>query len=133
MSRQLENYGINILQLHAEWLVANGYKQQATSCKRQIRMILINKKKKTSHKLQAWQHLRDIVGYVRKEIMTKKLKEEYQPGGSKRHVILDKAVQYLKDPRFGLQSTKHSFLVEEMGLSETEYLTCLNNATVEEW
>ena len=55
MSRQLENYGINILKLHAEWLVANGYKQQATSCKRQIRMILINKKKKelqaTSDKL----------------------------------------------------------------------------------
>jgi hypothetical protein len=46
MSRQLENYGINILKLHAAWLVANGYKQQATSCKRQIRMILINKKKK---------------------------------------------------------------------------------------
>jgi len=46
MSRQLENYGINILQLHVEWLRANGYKQQATSCKRQIRMILINKKKK---------------------------------------------------------------------------------------
>ena len=46
MSRQLENYGINILQLHAEWLVANGYKREATSCKRQIRMILINKKKK---------------------------------------------------------------------------------------
>ena len=46
MSRQLENYGINILQLHAEWLVANGYKQQATSCKRQIRMILIDKNKK---------------------------------------------------------------------------------------
>jgi len=55
MSRQLENYGINILQLHVEWLVANGYKQQATSCKQQIRMILINKKKKnqqaTSFKL----------------------------------------------------------------------------------
>ena len=66
--------------------------------------------------------------------MTKKtLKKEYQPGGSKRHVILDKAVQYLKDQRFGLQSTKHSFLLEEMGLSETEYLECLNNATVEEW
>ena len=46
MSRQLENYGINILQLHAEWLLANGYKQQASSCKQQIRMILINKKKK---------------------------------------------------------------------------------------
>jgi len=46
MSRQLENYGINILQLHVEWLQANGYKQQALSCKQQIRMILINKKKK---------------------------------------------------------------------------------------
>tara|TARA_Y100000593_G_C4039266_1_gene204322 strand:- start:292 stop:480 length:189 start_codon:yes stop_codon:yes gene_type:complete len=46
MSRQLQNYGINILQLHAEWLLANGYKQQAASAKRQIRMILINKKKK---------------------------------------------------------------------------------------
>ena len=46
MSRQLENYGINILQLHVEWLVANGYKREATSCKRQVRMILINKKKK---------------------------------------------------------------------------------------
>ena len=56
MSRQLENYGINILQLHAEWLVANGYKREAASAKRQIRMILINKKKKAaSRKQQAWQ------------------------------------------------------------------------------
>ena len=58
----------------------------------------------------------------------KKLKEEYQPGGSKRHVILDKAVEYLKDPRFGLQGDKHSFLTEQLGLSESEYLTCLNTA-----
>ena len=48
MSRQLENYGINILKLHADWLLANGYKQQASSCKQQIRMILINKKKKAA-------------------------------------------------------------------------------------
>jgi hypothetical protein len=48
MSRQLENYGINILKRHADWLLANGYKQQASSCKRQIRMILNNKKKKAS-------------------------------------------------------------------------------------
>ena len=60
--------------------------------------------------------------------MTKKLKEEYQPGGSKRHVILEKAVEYLKDPRFGLQGDKQSFLMEELGLSQSEYLTCLNNA-----
>ena len=58
----------------------------------------------------------------------KKLKPEYQRGGSKRHVILDKAVEYLKDPRFGLQGDKHVFLKEEVGLSESEYLTCLNRA-----
>jgi len=46
MSRQLESYGINILKLHAAWLLANGYKREASSCKQQIRMILINKKKK---------------------------------------------------------------------------------------
>ena len=34
--------------------------------------------------------------------MTKKLKAEFQPGGSKRHEIITKAVTYLKDPRFGL-------------------------------
>jgi len=54
MSRQLESYGINILKMHADWLLANGYKRQASSCKRQIRIILNNKKKKAaSHKLQA--------------------------------------------------------------------------------
>ena len=59
----------------------------------------------------------------------KKLKEEYQPGGSLRGEILDKAVTYLKDPRFGLQGDKHSFLTEQLGLSESEYLTCLNTAS----
>ena len=58
----------------------------------------------------------------------KKLKEEYQPGGSKRHVILDKAVEYLKDPRFGLQGDKQRFLMDQLGLSQSEYLTCLNDA-----
>jgi hypothetical protein len=61
--------------------------------------------------------------------MTKKtLKKEYQPGGEKRYVILDKAVQYLKDPGFGLQAEKMNFLMNEMGLSGDEYLTCLNKA-----
>ena len=59
----------------------------------------------------------------------KKLKPEYQTGGSKRHVILEKAIEYLKDPRFGLQGDKHSFLTNELGLSETEYLEALNKAT----
>ena len=54
MSRQLESYGINILKLHAEWLLANGYKQQALSCKKQIRMILINKKKKEKQQVTSF-------------------------------------------------------------------------------
>ena len=57
MSRQLEGYGLNILKLHAQWLLDNGYKQQATSCKKQIRMILKKqqaiKLQATSYKLQA--------------------------------------------------------------------------------
>ena len=58
----------------------------------------------------------------------KTLKPEYRPGGAKRHVILDKAVQYLLDPKFGLQGDKMHFLLEEVGLSETEYLEALNRA-----
>ena len=61
--------------------------------------------------------------------MTKKtLKQEYQPGGEKRYVILEKAVAYLKDPRFGFQGDKMHFLMEELGLSQSEYLQCLNDA-----
>ena len=59
----------------------------------------------------------------------KELKPEYQPGGAKRHVIIDKAVEYIKDLKFGLQGNKHSFLVNEVGLSETEYLEALNRAS----
>jgi hypothetical protein len=58
MSRELESYGINILQLHAEWLQANGYKREATSCKLQIRMILkkkfLKKRQAPSFKLDSW-------------------------------------------------------------------------------
>jgi len=61
MSRQLESYGINILKLHAEWLQANGYKQQASSCKRQIRMIL-KKRQATSYKPQASSLTNRIIG-----------------------------------------------------------------------
>ena len=57
MTRQPGEASIKMLRRHTEWLLANGYKQQASSCKRQIRMILINKKKKeqqaTSFKQQA--------------------------------------------------------------------------------
>ena len=66
--------------------------------------------------------------------MTKTLKKEYQPGGSKRQFILDKAVEYLKQP--GLQGSKHHFCLEELMMTETEYLEALTKATnggVEAW
>ena len=65
--------------------------------------------------------------------MKKKLKEEYQPGGSKRGEILEKAVRYILDPKFGTQNMKHAFLLEEVGLSESESLTCLNAANTGRW
>ncbi len=61
--------------------------------------------------------------------MKNKLKAEYQPDGSKRQEILDKAVKYILDPRFGTQNAKHAFLLEEVGLTEDEYLACLHIAT----
>ena len=44
--------------------------------------------------------------------MVKTLKKEYETGGSKRHEILDKAVKYILDTRFGTQNHKHIFLIE---------------------
>ena len=59
--------------------------------------------------------------------MTKQLKKEFLPGGSKRQYILDKAVDYLKSP--GLQSHKHMFCIDVLKMTETEYLEALNKAT----
>jgi len=80
----------------------------------------------------AWSMVQDLIN--RKEHMTKqsakKLKPEYQAGGPKRQVILDKAVQYISDTRLSAtQGVRHYFLVNQLGLSETEYLECLNKAT----
>ena len=61
--------------------------------------------------------------------MSRSLKPEFQEGGSKRQVILDRSVEYILDPKFGTQNAKHAFLVEQVGLSQTEYLECLNQAT----
>ena len=64
------------------------------------------------------------------EIM-KNLKAEYKIGGENRQYILDKAVSYLtsKNPRLGTQGDRHHFLLDKVGLTETEYLECLNAAT----
>ena len=62
--------------------------------------------------------------------MTKKtMKKEYQHGGSQRQYILDKAVEYISNPKYGTQNHKHNYLLNVVGLSETEYLECLNKAS----
>ena len=61
--------------------------------------------------------------------MSRSLKPEFQPGGAQRQYILDKAVEYILSPKFVTQNAKHAFLVEQVGLSQTEYLECLNQAT----
>ena len=61
--------------------------------------------------------------------MSRTIKPEFQPGGVKRQYILDKAVEYILSPKFGTQNAKHAFLLEQVGLSSTEYLECLNRAT----
>ena len=58
----------------------------------------------------------------------KTLKKEYQPGGSKRQFILDKAVDYLKTPG-ATQNIKHEFCLTYLKMTETEYLEALNKAT----
>ena len=61
--------------------------------------------------------------------MSRTIKPEFQPGGAHRQYILDKAVEYILSPKFGTQNAKHAFLLEQVGLSSTEYLECLNRAT----
>ena len=46
--------------------------------------------------------------YKSKMDLTRELKPEFQPGGSQRQYILDKAVEYIRDVP-GLQSAKHHF------------------------
>ena len=62
---------------------------------------------------------------------SKKLKDEYKIGGENRQYILDKAVEYItsKNLRLGTQGDRHHFLLDKVGLTETEYLECLNKAT----
>ena len=61
--------------------------------------------------------------------MSRTVKPEFQEGGSRRQEILDKAVEYILDPKMGTQNHKHAFLLEQVGLSSTEYLECLNRAS----
>ena len=62
--------------------------------------------------------------------MKKDLKPEYQPNGAKRGEILAKAVRYLQDTKLhATQADRQHFLLNEIGLSSTEYLQVLNRAS----
>jgi hypothetical protein len=61
--------------------------------------------------------------------MTKKtIKAEYMPGGARRQEMLDKAVEYLREPG-QTQNIKHEFCLKYLKMTETEYLEALNKAT----
>ena len=60
--------------------------------------------------------------------MTKTIKAEYLPGGSKRQEMLDKAVDYIRTPG-ATQQIKHEFCLTYLKMTETEYLEALNKAT----
>ena len=76
-----------------------------------------------------------MITYKSKMDLTRELKEEYRPGGSQRQFILDQAVKYIRDVK-GSQQAKHFFCLNNLMMTETEYLECLNKATnggVEVW
>ena len=59
----------------------------------------------------------------------KTLKDEYKSGGKNRQHVLDKSVKFLTAKLPITQGDRQHFLVDKIGLTETEYLECLNRAT----
>ena len=66
------------------------------------------------------------------EAKKKNLKPEWQPGGSRRQELLDKAVEYLKAPIMETQAARHHFCLNNLMMTETEYLEALNKAVAGE-
>ena len=97
--------------------------------------LRLNKNKKIKRtpgpKLQAPSLKKDIIERYNKRMKDKTtVKKEYQADGTKRQYVLDKAVKFItdKNPAYGTQGDRHHFLLDKVGLSETEYLDCLNKA-----
>ena len=57
------------------------------------------------------------------------IKAEYKPGGKNRQHVLDKAVKFITAKIPITQGDRDHFLLDKVGLTETEYLECLNTAT----
>ena len=57
------------------------------------------------------------------------MKDEYKTGGKNRQYVLDKAVKFITAKLPIPQGNRHHFLLDKVGLTETEYLECLDRAT----
>ena len=60
---------------------------------------------------------------------TRTLKPIFQRGGSRRQEILDQAVEMLASHTGPSQGEKMHFCMTNLGMNDTEYLECLNQAT----
>ena len=49
--------------------------------------------------------------------MNKKIKDEYMPGGARRQELLNKAVEYLREPG-QTQSIKHEFCLKYLKMTD---------------
>ena len=49
------------------------------------------------------------------------LREKVQQGGEDKQKILDKAVKYILNPKYGTLEKKYDFLINNLGLTESEY------------
>ena len=60
---------------------------------------------------------------------TRTLKPIFQRGGARRQEILDQAVEMLASRSGPPQGEKMHFCMTNLGMNDTEYLECLNQAT----
>ena len=60
---------------------------------------------------------------------TRTLKPIFQRGGARRQELLDQAVEMLVSRAGPPQGEKMHFCMTNLGMNDTEYLECLNQAT----
>lgn len=57
------------------------------------------------------------------------LREKVKQGGEDKQKILDKAVKYILNPKYGTLEKKYDFLINNLGLTESEYKQCFDKAS----
>jgi hypothetical protein len=67
--------------------------------------------------------------FIRKKTRLQVLREKVQQGGEDKQKILDKAVKYILNPKYGTLEKKYHFLINNLGLTESEYKQCFDKAS----